>query len=95
MKRTNILASVLALMIVLPSLTSCNSASIGDGIEDINTASESIIATMQAFGVGAEQAMQIVDKFNEVGNNYAISSKGVGDALLRSAAAMFSGRETR
>lgn len=61
---------------------------VGDGIEDINTASESIIATMQAFGVGAEQAMQIVDKFNEVGNNYAISSKGVGDALLRSAAAM-------
>lgn len=63
---------------------------VGDGIEDINTASESIIATMQAFGIGAEDAMSIVDKFNEVGNNYAISSKGVGDALLRSAAAMHS-----
>lgn len=61
---------------------------VGDGIDDINTASESIIATMQAFGVPAEEAMKIVDKFNEVGNNYAISSKGVGDALLRSAAAM-------
>lgn len=61
---------------------------VGDGIEDISTASESIIATMQAFGVPAEQAMTIVDKFNEVGNKYAISSKGVGDALLRSAAAM-------
>ncbi|MBO6289151.1 MAG: phage tail tape measure protein, partial [Alphaproteobacteria bacterium] len=61
---------------------------VGDGIEDINDASESIIATMQAFGVLPEEAMTIVDKFNEVGNKYAISSKGVGDALLRSSAAM-------
>lgn len=61
---------------------------VGDGIADINEASESIIATMQAFGVSAENVMQIVDKFNEVGNRFAISSKGVGDALLRSAAAM-------
>ena len=38
--------------------------------------------------------MTIVDKFNEVGNNYAISSKGVGDALLRSAAAMHSANNT-
>lgn len=34
--------------------------------------------------------MLIVDKFNEVGNNFAISSKGVGDALVRSAAALAS-----
>ena len=63
---------------------------VGDGIDSIDTASESIIATMQAFGIAADDAMSIVDKFNEVGNNYAISSKGVGDALLRSAAAMHS-----
>lgn len=61
---------------------------VGDGITDISIASESIIATMQAFGVEAQDVMSIVDKFNNVGNNYAISSKGVGDALLRSAAAM-------
>lgn len=61
---------------------------VGDGIEDISEASESIIATMQAFGIAAEDSMLVVDKFNETGNNYAISSKGVGDALLRSAAAM-------
>lgn len=61
---------------------------VGDGIEDISEASESIIATMQAFGMAAEDSMLVVDKFNETGNNYAISSKGVGDALLRSAAAM-------
>lgn len=61
---------------------------VGDGIDDIGTASESIIATMQAFGIAADDVMSIVDKFNEVGNKYAISSVGVGDALLRSAAAM-------
>ncbi|MBR6632455.1 MAG: phage tail tape measure protein [Alistipes sp.] len=67
---------------------------VGDGIEDITTASESIISTMKAFGVEAESAMFIVDKFNEVGNNFAISSKGVGDALLRSASALAAGNNT-
>ncbi len=67
---------------------------VGDGIENINEASQSVIATMQAFGLGAENAMSIVDKFNAVGNNYAISSKGVGDSLLRSAAAMKAANNT-
>ena len=67
---------------------------VGDGIENVSEASESIIATMQAFGIQAKDAMSIVDKFNAVGNNYAISSKGVGDALLRSAAAMKSAGNT-
>lgn len=67
---------------------------VGDGIQDINEASESIIATMQAFGISASDAMSIVDKFNEVGNNYAISSEGVGEALLRSAAAMKAANNT-
>lgn len=61
---------------------------VGDGIEDISTASESIISTMKAFRVESYNAMLIVDKFNEVGNNFAISSKGVGDALVRSASAL-------
>lgn len=63
---------------------------VGDGIEDISTASESVISTMKAFRIEASNAMLIVDKFNEVGNNFAISSKGVGDALVRSAAALAS-----
>lgn len=40
---------------------------VGDGINDISTASASIISTMQAFGIEAENAMSIVDKFNLVG----------------------------
>lgn len=63
---------------------------VGDGIDSINDASESVISTMKAFNVEAENSMKIVDKFNEVGNNFAISSKGVGDALLNSASALAS-----
>lgn len=61
---------------------------IGDGVEDITQASESIVSTMQAFGMMPDQAMHIVDVFNSIGNNFAISSGGIGDALQRSAAAM-------
>lgn len=61
---------------------------VGDGIDSISTASESLISTMKAFGVEASSAMTIVDKFNEVGNNYAISSSGLGEALQRSASAL-------
>ena len=67
---------------------------IGDGIEDITEASESIISTMQAFGVEATNAISIVDKFNEVGNNFAISSAGIGVAMKKSAAAMASANNT-
>lgn len=61
---------------------------IGDGVDDVNQATESIVSTMQAFGILPEEAMHIVDVFNAVGNNFAISSGGIGDALQRSAAAM-------
>lgn len=67
---------------------------VGDGFESISEASDSIISTMQAFGVTASDAMLIVDKFNEVGNSFAISSKGIGDAMLRSAASMYSAGNT-
>lgn len=61
---------------------------VGDGIENINQASESIISTMQAFGIEAANVMTIVDKFNIVGNKFAISSTGIGEALLNSASAL-------
>lgn len=67
---------------------------VGDGIEDIDTASQSIISTMKAFGIEAQDAYSVVDKFNAVGNSFAISSKGVGDALTRSASALAAGGNT-
>lgn len=60
---------------------------VGDNV-DVETGSQSIISTMKAFGVEANNTMSIVDKFNEVGNNFAITTKGIGDALQVSASAM-------
>lgn len=67
---------------------------VGDGISDINTASESLISTMQAFNIQAKDSMKIVDEFNEAGNNFAISSAGVGEALQRSGAALAAANNT-
>lgn len=64
---------------------------VGDGIDDISEASESLVSTIKAFerfGVAADNAMSIVDKFNEVGNNFAISSEGIGTALQKSASSL-------
>jgi phage-related minor tail protein len=40
---------------------------VGDGIDNVEDASKSIISTMKAFSIEAEGAMGIVDRFNEVG----------------------------
>lgn len=58
---------------------------VGDGI-DIESANESLISTLQGFQLDASDAESIIDKFNEVANNYAIDSAGIGEALQRSAA---------
>lgn len=61
---------------------------VGDGISDISEATESIISTMKAFNIEAKDSMSIVDRFNKVGNEFAISSGNIGDALQRSASAL-------
>lgn len=58
---------------------------VGDGI-NIDEANESLISTLKGFKLEADEAEHIVDVFNEVSNNEAISSTGIGDALQRSAA---------
>ena len=66
---------------------------VGDGIDDISEASESLISTIKAFeqfGITANDSMSIIDKFNEVGNNFAISSEGIGVALQKSASSLAS-----
>lgn len=67
---------------------------VGDEIDSIDTATKSIISTLTAFHIETNDAMSIVDKFNEVGNNYAISSGGIGDALERSASSMAAANNT-
>lgn len=60
-------------------------ANVGDGI-DVSEANESLISTLKGFQLNAEDAITIVDKFNEVANNFAIDVPGIGEALQRSAA---------
>lgn len=69
-------------------------AVVGDEIEGVEDATESLISTMAAFKDEANDvsntdfAMNIVDKFNEIGNKFAISSGGIGEALKRSASSL-------
>lgn len=67
---------------------------VGDGIADVNEATQSIISTMKAFDIEADNSISIVDKFNEVGNNFAISSGGIGEAMTRSASSMAAANNT-
>lgn len=69
-------------------------AVVGDEIEGVEGATQSLVSTMAAFrgemnGMNdSDFAMGIVDKMNEVSNNFAISSGGIGEALQRSASSM-------
>lgn len=68
-------------------------ANVGD-LSSIDDATNSIISTMKGFGIEAENASSILDKFNEVGNNFAISSGDIGEALQRSASSMAAANNT-
>lgn len=59
---------------------------VGAGV-DINLANEYLISTLRGFKLEAQDALSIVDKINEVGNNFPIDQAGIGEALERSAAA--------
>lgn len=75
-------------------------AVVGDDIEGVEGATESLISTMAAFkgemnGMSdADFAMRIVDSYNELGNRYAISSGGLGEALERSASSLAAANNT-
>ena len=58
---------------------------VGDNMT-AETASENLISTLQGFQLDASEAENIIDRFNEVANNYAIDTQGIGEALKRSAA---------
>lgn len=61
---------------------------VADGISTTDEATDHIISTMKAFGIEAANAMTIVDAFNEVSNNFAVTSSDIGAGLQRSSAAM-------
>lgn len=64
---------------------------VGDNIESTEDAADSIISTMKGFRLEASESMAIIDRFNEVGNRFAITSQGIGEALRLSASALSEG----
>ena len=75
-------------------------AVVGDEIEGVEGATQSLISTMAAFkgemnGMSdSDFAMRIIDVYNEIGNNFAISSGGLGEALQRSASSLAAANNT-
>lgn len=67
---------------------------VADGLDTVEESTESIISTMKAFGIESSDTMSIIDRFNEVGNNFAISSAGIGEAMQRSASALYEAGNT-
>ncbi|MCM1399930.1 MAG: phage tail tape measure protein [Clostridium sp.] len=61
---------------------------IGDGI-DMSAANSTLISALQGFQLEAEDALEIIDKFTGVANNFPIDSAGIGEALQRSAASFY------
>ncbi len=58
---------------------------VGDNMT-MDEVNENLISTLQGFQLDSTQAVDIIDKINEVANNYAIDSRGLGEALRHSAA---------
>lgn len=61
---------------------------VGDNLSQ-ETASEYLISTMRGFQIDSSEATSIVDKMNEVANNFSIDTAGIGEALERSAASFY------
>lgn len=59
--------------------------SVGDNMS-ADDASSYLISTLQGYQMAADEAEDIVDKYNKVANNFAIDTRGIGEALQRSAA---------
>lgn len=58
---------------------------VGDNMT-ADDASSYMVSTLQGFQMATDQAQEIVDKYNEVANNFAIDTAGIGESLKRSAA---------
>lgn len=61
---------------------------VGDDLSGIDEATSTIVSVMKAFDIEASDAITIVDRLNEVSNNFAVSSGDLGDGLARAASAL-------
>lgn len=66
---------------------------VGDGV-DITEATEDMITAMKAFDIQAENSIKIVDDYNQIGNQFALSASDIGEAMKRSASALETGNNS-
>lgn len=58
---------------------------VGDNMS-ADDASSFLVSSLQGFQMATDEAEHIIDVYNEVANNFAIDTAGIGEALKRSAA---------
>ncbi len=74
------------------SETSSIYANVGEVSDE--TAVSDIVTAMKAFNIEAKDSIQIIDKLNNLGNKFAVSSAGLGEGLSKSASALkFAGND--
>lgn len=58
--------------------------------ENVEEATEAMVASLQAYGdqFDPSNSIEMIDKLNIVGNNFAVSSDGIAEALKRSASTL-------
>jgi len=61
---------------------------IGDGIENVDTATKALIATLKGFDMAASNSAHIVDALNEVSNNFAVDTEDLAQGIRRAAAVL-------
>lgn len=66
---------------------------VGDGV-DITEATEDMITVMKAFDIQAKDSIKIVDDYNQIGNQFALSASDIGEAMKRSASALETGNNS-
>lgn len=69
-------------------------ASVGDEGMTADDAATYMVSIMKGFSIAADDSKHIIDSLNEVGNNFSISSTGLGESLQRSGAALATGQNS-
>lgn len=64
-----------------------NTATLMSNVSELSAteAGETLISTMNAFNIEAEESIRIVDAFNEVDNNFAVSTKQLAEGMSKTA----------
>lgn len=60
---------------------------VGDNMTT-DTASQAMISTLKAYEMGVNDAEDIVDRYNEVANNFSIDTAGIAEAIEKSGASL-------